>query len=520
VSASPSTNPVTRLRKNLIANFAGQGAATLIQLAVTPVYVWYLGIEAYGLIGFQITLQALSQALDLGVSSTVNRELARHSALTRNADESRDFVRTLEAGYWLVGIGIGLAIYLAAPYLSSHWLQRSTLPVTVVKQSVRIMAILVAVQWPLTFYQGGLLGLQQHWSLNSARIATTAVAAAGGYILVARISPTITAFLWWQSAVNLVHVGLVAGLLWHGLPASTRTPRIRINAVRHTYRFAAGITVITAAMLALTQLDRIVLSRLVSLDEFGYFVVAALVGYGLTALARPVFTATYPRFSALAASHDAPGLKHVYRRAWQLMMTLVVPAAAVVAAFSSDLLFVWTHSRTVANVAGPIAAFLVVGTALNALMYVPYALQLAYGWTRLTAQVSVVLILIATPAIVLATSRYGTLGASTIWPAVNVVYMLVALPITHRRLLPDTGLDWFLREVAGPVAASILATILCRLAMPVANDPGWIVMEVAVAWTAAEIALILSNTDLRGRLKGSVFTIVHFARRKSFQVGA
>ncbi len=510
---------MTRLRDNVIANFVGQGAATLIQLAITPVYIRYLGIEAYGLIGFQITLQALSQALDLGVSSTVNRELARHSALTRNAEESRDFVRTLEAGYWLVGIVIGLAIYIAAPYLSSHWLQRSALPVAVVQQSVRIIAILVAVQWPLTFYQGGLLGLQRHWSLNGARIGAIAVAAVGGYIVVAWISPTITAFLWWQSAVNLVHVGLVTGLLWHGLPASTRTPRIRINAVKHTYRFAAGITVITAATLALTQLDRIVLSRLVSLEQFGYFVLAGMVGYGLTALARPIFMATYPRFSALAASHDAPGLKHVYRRAWQLMMTLVVPAAAVIAAFSSELLFLWTHSRAVADVAGPIAAFLVVGTALNALMYVPYALQLAHGWTRLTATVSVVLILIATPAIILATSRYGTLGASTIWPAVNVVFMLVALPITHRRLMPDTGLEWFLREVAGPAAASILAAILCRLAMPVAHEPGWIVMEIAVAWSAAEIVLILSNTDLRRRLKRSLGTIVHFARTRSFQVG-
>jgi O-antigen/teichoic acid export membrane protein len=258
----------------------------------------------------------------------------------------------------------------------------------------------------------------------------------------------------------------------------------------------------------------------VSLEQFGYFVVAGMVGYGLTAFARPIFMAIYPRFSALAASHDAPGLKHVYRRAWQLMMVLVVPAAAVMVAFSSELLFVWTHSRTVANVAGPIAAFLVVGTALNALMYVPYALQLAHGWTRLAAKISVVLILIATPAIVLATSRYGTLGASTIWPAVNVLYMLVALPITHRRLMPDTGPGWFLREVAGPAAASILAAILCRLAMPVANDPGRIVMEVAVAWSAAEIVLILSNTDLRRRLIGSMFTVVHLARTRSFQVGA
>ena len=116
---------MTRLRKNLIANFAGQGAATLIQLAITPVYIRWLGVEAYGLIGFQVTLQALMQVLDFGLSPTINRELARYSALPDKAQESRDFVRTLEVGYWLIGV--------------DHWcrdLRRCPIPESPLAQSV------------------------------------------------------------------------------------------------------------------------------------------------------------------------------------------------------------------------------------------------------------------------------------------------------------------------------------------------------------------------------------------------
>ena len=100
---------MTRLRQNLIANFAGQGAATIIQLAITPVYIRWLGVEAYGLIGFQVTLLALTQVLDFGLSPTINRELARYSALPDKAQESQDFVRTLEVGYWLIGVIAGVA---------------------------------------------------------------------------------------------------------------------------------------------------------------------------------------------------------------------------------------------------------------------------------------------------------------------------------------------------------------------------------------------------------------------------
>ena len=42
-----------------------------------PVYISYLGIEAYGLIGLFATLQAWLSLLDLGLSPTLNREMAR-----------------------------------------------------------------------------------------------------------------------------------------------------------------------------------------------------------------------------------------------------------------------------------------------------------------------------------------------------------------------------------------------------------------------------------------------------------
>jgi O-antigen/teichoic acid export membrane protein len=511
---------VTGFRTNILANFAGQAAATLIQLAITPVYIRWLGVEAYGLIGFQITLQTLSQTLDFGVSPTVNRELARFTARSDKSDDSRDFVRTLEVGYWLMGAAIGLAVYAAAPYLSAHWFQRSSLPAAAIEQAIKIMAILIAVQWPLTLYQGGLLGLQRHRSLNVARVAATAAAAVGGYIVVSRVSPTVTAFFWWQSAVNLAHVGLVAGLLWHSLPSSPHAPRVRLSAVRHTRRFAAGMTVIMVTAIVLAQLDRIVVSRLVSLEQFGYFVVAGIVGYGLSAMARPVFMSIFPKFSALAASGDERALSQLYEQAWQLMMIVIVPAAAVIAAFSGEVLFLWTNDAAVAHVGAPIAAFLTVGTALNGLMNVPYALQLAHGWTRLAVKVNFLLLLLAVPAIVVVTPRYGTLGAATIWPAINLVFMLVAVPITHRRLLPGMGVRWFLRAVALPVSASVLIAMLCRLAMNGATNRAWIIAEIMFAWFATGTALILASVNLRRELKRWTLAIANYARTRSFEASA
>jgi len=509
---------VTRLRKNLIANFAGQGAATLIQLAITPVYIRWLGVEAYGLIGFQITLQALMQVLDFGLSPTINRELARYSALPDKAQEARDFVRTLEIGYWLIGVIIGVAIYAGAPYLSLHWLNRSSLPAPVVEKSLRIIAVLIAAQWPLTFYQGGLLGLQRHTSLNIVRITTTAAAALGGYVLIAHLSLGVTSFFAWQAVVSLSNVLLVAWLLWQSLPLSTEPAQFRLNAVRHVRRFAAGMTVITVTSLLITQLDKLVLSRVVSLEQFGYYVVAAFVSNGLSAIIRPMFMSIFPRFSALVASADDLGIERTYRRGWRLMMALIVPVAVVTVVFSNQLFTLWIRNEAVARAAGPIASLLVVGTALNGLMSIPFALQLARGWTSLTVKINVVLTLVACPAVFLAAQRYGTVGAAWVWPVLMALYMAMALPATHRALLPGLGAQWFLRDVMIPVSFAALAAHISGAFLPSPKNMMWTAIEIAIAWVVAATALVVSNDGFRRDALEHATRLVTYARNRPFEI--
>ena len=63
------------LKRNLIANYIGQGWRFLISLAFVPLYIKYLGIEAYGLIGIFAMLQAWLGLLDMGMKPALGREI-------------------------------------------------------------------------------------------------------------------------------------------------------------------------------------------------------------------------------------------------------------------------------------------------------------------------------------------------------------------------------------------------------------------------------------------------------------
>lgn len=446
---------------DLAANFAGVGWSFLTQIVCVPLYLKFLGIEAYGLIGFYLMLQAIFQVLDFGLSPTMNREMARYSVQPEKAAEARDLVRTLEGGYWLIGIAIGAVMLAAAPAIAADWIKAGAIPVRDVQHTVMLMGVLAVFQWPVSFYQGGLMGLRRQVLCNGINISFSTLANGGAVLILWRVSPTIQAFFLWLVAANAIKAILVANFLWRSLPPASRPPQFDLGKVRNIWRFAAGMSGITACALILTQLDKVILSRLLDLKVFGYYTLAGMFGSGLSMIVATVFNTIFPRFSALAAAGNEESLKHLYHRCTQLMAVLILPLASVLALFSTDILQFWTKNAEVARHAGPIAALLVIGSALNGLMYLPYALQLAYGWTSLGLRISIFLTIPVVPVIWYMAKSYGAVGAASVWVALNCLSMVIGIPLTHRRLLKGEAWRWF-GDIGLPLAAVLPMAVIGR----------------------------------------------------------
>jgi O-antigen/teichoic acid export membrane protein len=453
---------MTDFKSNLLANFAGLGLPTLLQLALVPVYIRLMGIESYGLIGFYVMLLAMMQVLDLGLGTTMNREMARYSTQSDRGEEARDFVRTLELVYWTLGIVAGGIVVAVAPLIATRWINPGTLPIPVIKTSIVIMGGLAAVQFPATLYQGGLLGLQRQVLLNSVRVAGAFIGNGGAALILWLVSPTITAFLFWQLAVSSVQAVVLAGCLWRSLPSAGRTPRFSSALLRNVRRFAAGISGITVSGLILTQMDKVILSKMLSLEMFGYYSLAVVVGNGLLTLVTPVFNTVFPRLSFLVATGDENGLRVLYHLGSQLMAVVIVPVALVVAIFAHDIVLLWTGSLETAMQVSPIVRIIVIGTALSGMMCLPYALQLAHGWTRLSLTINTVLIIALVPAIVFLTSRYGATGGAAAWVLLNGVLMMIGVPLTHRRLLKGEAGRWYLTDLMVPAAGALFVVVAGR----------------------------------------------------------
>ena len=100
------------IKKNIAANFAGSIWSAIMGLIFVPLYIKFIGIESWGLIGIFATLQIIFGLLDMGLSTTLNREMARLSVLSGKEQDMRNLVRTLEMIYWCVAVFVGIRVFV------------------------------------------------------------------------------------------------------------------------------------------------------------------------------------------------------------------------------------------------------------------------------------------------------------------------------------------------------------------------------------------------------------------------
>ena len=183
-----------------------------------------------------------------------------------------------------------------------------------------------------------------------------------------------------------------------GFPSVRTVLRVSLGSV---WRFAGGMMVITLLALLLTQVDKILLSRLLTLEAFGYYALAGVLANSLYLLVGPVTTAFYPRFTEFVTQGDDAALRSAYHQSAQLVTVLIGAAAIVLMIFGERVLLVWTSDAALTRQVAPLLSILALGTLLNGLVWIPYQMQLAHGWTTLAIKINVIAVLLFAPAIVL-----------------------------------------------------------------------------------------------------------------------
>jgi O-antigen/teichoic acid export membrane protein len=469
---------------HIVANILGKFWVGLCALLFIPIYLRLLGIEAYGLVGFFSLLLALSTLLDGGMPWAVNREMARLSAQSASAQETCNFLRTLEIVYWTMAFAVGVLICLGSNFLTEKWFSHPTLASSSINHSICLMSIALLFQLPFSLYSNGLLGMQQHVRLNLLVIGCATLRGLGAIVILTFISPTIEAFFLWQVSMSALQSASAAYLLWACMPKATQPSRFEVCHLKRIGRFCAEISGISIFSFVLLQIDKMVLSHVLSMEKFGYYCLAASLAGGLSCISMPISATFFPKFSKCVALDDTHELSRIYHQSCQIIAVLLLPVALLLALFSSQILLFWTNDSATASEAEGVLKWMALGTACNGLIALPCALQLAFQWTRLLFYQNLITAIIAIPLLLWATQTYGGIGAAMVWLTQNIAYIALVTPFMHRKLLKGEMGIWFRQDVAMPLCGALGGALLAKWALTPLMTDKWSTAVLGVLATA------------------------------------
>jgi O-antigen/teichoic acid export membrane protein len=190
----------------------------------------------------------------------------------------------------------------------------------------------------------------------------------------------------------------------------------------------SGVTLLGALTV---QMDKIVLSRMVTVEQFGYYTVAATVAAGMLQLVYPLVQAVLPRAIQLRAEPAA--LRSLGIKLVRLIGMLVGLGALLFIAAGEWLLGVWLRNPAVVAVVYPLLAVLLVGTALNAFYNVGYINWIVHEKIRRVFQVNALALALSVALIPPLVAWQGTIGAAFGWLAINLIGFLLSLEWLKRK---------------------------------------------------------------------------------------
>ena len=489
-------------RENILANFGGKAWTVLISLVVVPIYLNFLGTEAYGIVGIYASMTGVLAILDLGLGTILSQEMARLANAKDAIQFKRQTTRALEVVYWATAVAIGVGVWAASPFLASSWVNAVELPVATVETALMLAGVAIASQWPFALYSGGMIGLERQVQLNIISVGCATLKAVGAIFVLVYVAKSVTVFFAWQAVVGGLQTVLLMVLFWRAIDGGFWYTRFEWKTLRRLLPAGFALAGIATTAVIVTQIDKVVLVRFAPLDVVGIYTLVATVSGVLFHLPGPVYSAFLPRLTREAAQGDAVALSRSYHLGCQIVAALVLPVAAVGSVFSGDLLSLWTGNLQVAQQGAGLLSLLLAGNAASSLLQLPYALQLAGGTMKVPLLVNVISAATMVPLALGLITLAGAKGAAWAWLILNLGYVFGGMWAFHRAMLPKELFRWYARDVLPALLISVLVTASARAFLPDNVGVLGMVFWIAASVLAAVIGSIGVSSELRGPTLG------------------
>lgn len=450
------------MKKNIVANLLGKLWSMMSGFLFVPLYIRYLGFESYSVISFTLIISGLIVILDAGLTATLSREFARAD---NDQVEKNEIYKTLETCYFLIGLIIIILVFSLSDVISSKWINIATINSSLISFYIRVFSFDIGFQMLFRFYMGGLLGLEKHVKANLYQISLGIVRNALVVIAIMNL-PTLKTFFIWQCVSSIIYAVLIKLSLEKtliGKYSLNIKMKIDKKIILKIWRFAGGIMLISLVSALNTQMDKLAISKLLSLETLGYYTLAVSLSNVIVAIATPFSSAILPRFTNLFSGGKIKEASMLYQKIGLFLAVAIFSIYANMLFFSEQLFYVWTGNLELASNAHFYLPYIAFSMSMLAVAVIPYSVALANGYTKLNNIMGIISLFVTLPGYWIATSIYGGIGAAIVFCFVQTITTFVYYYYINKkfiRIIPIKTI--FVRQIIKPLVIAVIIVYLIQ----------------------------------------------------------
>ena len=447
-------------------------------------------------------VQAWFTLLDLGLTPAMSRQAAHYSGGGIDGQTLRQLFRVLNFLFWSLSSVLCIVVLLGADYISKNWLNVEKLPIHQVKHSIMLMGFIIGFRWVSGLYRGIISGFEKFVWLNTVSIVVSTFRFVCVIPLFIYVGSTPSVFFTFQLIVAISEA-IVLGYKSNSLTPS-RTPNDssiwQWASFKDTLKFSLTIALTGGSWILVTQTDKLILSRVLSLTDYGYFTLAVSVANGINLINGPISKALMPRFTHLDAEKRDEDFVHLYRQSTQVVASIVVSASVVFYYFSDLFFLAWTGDDQLVRNVVPIAKLYALGNGCLSLSGFTYYLQYAKGDLKLHLVGTILFLIILLPSLVWSTLKWGAIGPAYAWLISQALSLILWVPVVHRRFFVGLHSKWFFFDIVPIIIVTTLTCYLIRLIVGNTEDRIYALIYVVVASIFSLLVAGLTANGIRTQL--------------------
>jgi O-antigen/teichoic acid export membrane protein len=394
------------LLKNIVINFAGLIAPTIVSLATVPAYIHLMGVERYGVINLVWALIGYFSLLDLGTSLATENQIAK----VRDAKDD-----SVERIFWgacflnlATGVVGGVIVYFGAYVYVIYGVHIDPAFQREVMAALPWIAIAVPLANVTWVFAGAITAVERFASYNTNQTIGTMLFQLMPLAAIYCFSPSLAVVIPAAVCARLI-AGIMLGVATFRALGITRIRKPERKVIGELFGYGKWMLLFSGAGAIAQSLDRVFVGAILGARFVTYYATPQNLVQRLNMLPSAMLRSLFPRLSA-ASRTDADDLA---RDALAFLNGAFTPCMIVALFALAPFLTVWLGAP-IAAASAPVGRILVLGVWLAGQSSILGILIQAQANPAYVARVSWLQLPIFIAALWFATHMFGLVGAGTV----------------------------------------------------------------------------------------------------------